>query len=92
MEEEAEKLKRLTEGGSSEGETFGRETFGKGKGKGKAKPRNPRDFEAIGGGRKRGSDTFTHKNSGSCIKRSTTTVSCTILASKHCLRRLFLRL
>ena len=32
-----------------------------------AKPRNPRDFEAIAGGRKRVSDTFTHKNSGSCM-------------------------
>ena len=30
-------------------------------------PRNPRHFEAIEGGRKRGSDTFTHKNSVSCI-------------------------
>ena len=30
-----------------------------------AKPRNPRHFDGIEGGRKRVSDTFTHKNSGS---------------------------
>ena len=34
---------------------------------GKPKPRNPRHFDGIEGGRKRVSDTFTHKNSGSCI-------------------------
>ena len=31
------------------------------------KPRNPRHFAGIEGGRKRDLDTFTHKNSGSCI-------------------------
>ena len=31
------------------------------------KPRKPRHFDGIKGGRKRDSDTFTHKNSGSCI-------------------------
>ena len=30
------------------------------------KPRNPRHFGTIEGGRQRVSDTFTHKNSGSC--------------------------
>ena len=45
-----------------------------------AKPLNPRHFDRFEGGRKRVSDTFTHKNSGSCTWRSTTTVSCTILA------------
>ena len=34
---------------------------------GGTKPRNPRQFEAIEGGRTRVSHTFTHKNSGSCI-------------------------
>ena len=29
------------------------------------KPRNPRHFDGIEGGRKRVSDTFTHKNNGS---------------------------
>ena len=33
---------------------------------GMPKPRNPRHFDGIEGGRKRVSDTFTHKNSGSC--------------------------
>ena len=33
----------------------------------KTKPRNPRHFDGLEGGRKRVSDTFTHKNSGSCI-------------------------
>ena len=28
---------------------------------------NPRHFQAIEGGRKRVSDTFTHKNSGTCL-------------------------
>ena len=46
-------------------------------------------FDCIEGGRKRVSDIFTHRNSGSCILRSTTTVSCVILASKQCLRRFF---
>ena len=32
-----------------------------------AKPRNPRHFQAIEGGRKRVSDTFTHKNRDSSI-------------------------
>ena len=31
------------------------------------KPRNPRHFDGIEGGRKCVSDVFTHKNSGSCI-------------------------
>ena len=44
------------------------------------KPRNPRHFDRFEGGRKRVSDIFTHKNSDSCIKRSTNTVSCSILA------------
>ena len=34
---------------------------------GEAKPRNPGHFDGIEGGRKRVSDTLTHKNSGSCI-------------------------
>ena len=32
---------------------------------GETKPRNPRHFDGIEGGRKRVSDTFTHKNNGS---------------------------
>ena len=32
-----------------------------------AKPRNPRHSDGIEGGRTRISDTFTHKNSGSCL-------------------------
>ena len=34
---------------------------------GEPKPRNPRHFDSIEGGRKRVSDTFTHKNSDSSI-------------------------
>ena len=58
-----------------------------------AKPRNPRHFDGIKGGRKRVSDTLVTKTVVHVrVKRSITTVSCTILASKHCLRRIFPRL
>ena len=47
------------------------------------KPRNPRHFDRFEGGSKRVSYIFTHKDSGSRIKRATTTVSCTIVAFFH---------